>query len=127
MSLTITTGSRWLATHPDTPDPSGMRTSPTCSSNGGVAPARVSERSVSSSTWTKQTSDAVAAVIILATAAAIGSTPGPLEVAAMMSSSSVTSRSASTSPCTACALTPPDVLTERSLPATPLRRHWCDH
>ena len=49
----------------------------------------------------------VAAVIIRATAAAIGSTPGPLEVAAMMSSSSATSRSASTRPCTACGLTPP--------------------
>ena len=91
LSLTITTGSRWLATQPDTPEPSGIRTSPTCSSKGGVAPARVSERSVSSSTWTKQTSDAVAAVIIRATAAAIGSTPGPLEVAAMMSSNSATS------------------------------------
>ena len=124
LSLTITTGSRWLATQPDTPEPSGRRTRPTCSSNGGVAPASVSERSVSSSTCTKQTSDAVAAVIIRATAAAIGSTPGPDDVAAMMSSSSATSRSASTRPCTACGLTP--LFIERCLPATPSRPHWCD-
>jgi len=39
------------------------------------------ERPLSSTTWTKQTSVAVAAVIIRAAAAASGSTPGPLDAA----------------------------------------------
>ena len=64
LSWLITTGSRWLATQPETPCPSGSRILPTSASNGGVAPASVSDRSVSSSTCTKQTSVAVAAVII---------------------------------------------------------------
>src|SRR5271168_3274829 len=68
----MTTGSRWLATQPEMPDPSGRRIFPTWPSNGGVAPARVRERSVSSSTWTKHTSAPVAAVIIRAAGAAGG-------------------------------------------------------
>ena len=96
LSWVMTTGSRLLATQPDTPDPRGSRILPTSESNGGVAPASVSERSLSSRTCTKQTSVAVAAVIILAAAAASGSTPGPLEAAWINSRSSASSRSAST-------------------------------
>ena len=77
LSWVMTTGSRWLATQPEMPDPNGSRIFPTEASNGGVAPARVSDRSVSSSTCTKHTSVPVAAVIIRAAAAASGSTPGP--------------------------------------------------
>ena len=66
------------ATHPETPSPSGSRILPTSWSNGGVAPVNVSERSVSSSTWTKQTSVPVAAVIMAATAPVAGSGPAGL-------------------------------------------------
>src|ERR1700682_4076232 len=76
LSWLITTGSRWLATQPDILEPSGSRIFPTSLSNGGVAPARVSDRSVSSSTCTKQTSLAVAAVIIRAAAAGGGASTG---------------------------------------------------
>ena len=41
----ITTGSRWLATQPETPEPNGSRILPTSLSNGGVAPVSVSDRS----------------------------------------------------------------------------------
>ena len=92
----MTTGLRCRATQPEIPDPNGSRILPTEASNGGVAPARVSERSVSSSTCTKHTSVPVAAVIIRAAAAASGSTPGPLEAAWISSRSSASSRSAST-------------------------------
>src|ERR1700712_1169890 len=92
----ITTGWRCRATHPDTPCPNGSRILPTSRSNGGVAPVRVSERSASSSTCTKQTSVPVAAVIIRAAAAASGSTPGPLDAAWINSRSRASSRSAST-------------------------------
>src|SRR5882757_2340069 len=104
LSWMITTGSRWLATHPDIPCPKGSRILPTSLSKGGVAPVRVSERSVSSSTRTKQTSGAVAAVIILAAASASGSTPGPLDAAWINSRSSASSRSASTRSRTALGL-----------------------
>ena len=96
LSWLITTGSRWLATQPEMPEPSGSRILPTSLSNGGVAPASVSDRSLSSRTCTKQTSVAVAAVIIRAAAAASGSTPGPLDAAWINSRSSASSRSAST-------------------------------
>src|SRR6202171_1137013 len=76
------------------PCPSGSRILPTSASNGGVAPASVSDRSVSSSTCTKHTSLAVAAVIILAAAAASGSTPGPFDAAWISSRSNARSRSA---------------------------------
>ena len=45
LSWLMTTGSRWLATQPETPGPSGSRILPTSLSNGGVAPASVSDRS----------------------------------------------------------------------------------
>ncbi|PQM44502.1 hypothetical protein C1Y40_05340 [Mycobacterium talmoniae] len=115
LSSVITTGSRCRATHPDTPEPSGNRILPTWPSNGGVAPASVSERSVSSSTCTKQTSVPVAAVMIRAAAAASGSTPGPLEAAWMSSRSNTSSWSASTKSRTA--LDRRRALTGRSLRA----------
>lgn len=59
-------------------------------------PASVSDRSLSSRTCTKQTSLAVAAVIIRAAAAASGSTPGPDDAAWINSRSRASSRSAST-------------------------------
>ena len=75
------------------PCPNGSLILPTSESNGGVAPARVSDRSVSSRTWTKHTSLSVAAVMILAAAAASGSTPGPVDAAWMSSRSRASSRS----------------------------------
>ena len=96
LSWVMTTGSRCRATQPEMPDPNGSRIFPTWPSNGGVAPARVSERSLSSSTCTKHTSVPVAAVIIRAAAAASGPTPGPVEAAWMSSRSSANSRSVST-------------------------------
>ena len=108
----ITAGRWWLATQPVTPPPSGRCTWPTCSSNGGVAPARVSERSASSSTCTKQTSVAVASVIRCATAAASGSTSGPADTASTIASSSAFSRSRSARPSMCW-------VTGRCLPAVP--------
>ncbi len=97
LSCLITTGSRWLATQPEIPCPSGSLILPTSESNGGVAPASVSDRSVSSRTCTKHTSLSVAAVMIRAAAAASGSTPGPLDAALMSSRSRASSRSAASS------------------------------
>ena len=132
LSCTITTGSRWLATQPDTPCPNGSRILPTSASNGGVAPVSVSERSASSRTCTKQTSVPVAAVIIRAAASASGSTPGPLDAAWISSRRSASSRSASTRSRTAfsalrlpgrCLL--PSGVTGRSPPAARWPRLRC--
>ena len=82
-------------------------------------PVSVSERSVSSSTCTKHTSVAVAAVIIRAAAAASGSTPGPLDAAWISSRSRASSRSASTRSRTALGLRE-----SGSFGSVPGRAHW---
>src|SRR5438132_9240025 len=63
-------GSALSATQPATPSPRLSSTVPDRLVNGGVAPMRTSRCRASSSTWTKQTSEAVASVTRTATCSA---------------------------------------------------------